>query len=79
MKVVVDTSAVIAVVAGEAVKPRLIELTKDAIIVAPPSIDWEIGNAFSAMLKRGRLELEQAIEAIQVYQEIAIEIVEVEP
>jgi predicted nucleic acid-binding protein len=78
MKVVVDTSAVIAVVAGEAVKPRLIELTKDAVIVAPPSIDWEIGNAFSAMLKRGRLELEQAIEAIQVYQEIAIEIVEID-
>jgi predicted nucleic acid-binding protein len=78
MKVVVDTSAVISVNAGEAVKPRSIELTKDAIIVAPPSIDWEIGNAFSAMLKRGRLELEQAIEAIQVYQEIAIEIVEID-
>ena len=78
MKIVVDTSAVIAVVAGEAEKPRLIELTKDAIIVAPPSIDWEIGNAFSAMLKRGRIELDQAIEAIEVYQEIAIEIVEID-
>jgi predicted nucleic acid-binding protein len=78
MKIVVDTSAVIAVVVGEAAKPQLIELTKDAIIVAPPSIDWEIGNAFSAMLKRGRLELEQAIAAIEVYQEIAIEIVEID-
>jgi uncharacterized protein with PIN domain len=38
MKIVVDTSAVIAVVVGEAAKPQLIELTKDAIIVAPPSI-----------------------------------------
>ena len=61
MKIVVDTSVVIAVVAGEAEKPRLIELTKDAIIVAPPSIDWEMGNAFSAMVKRGRIELDQAV------------------
>ena len=78
MKIVVDTSAVIAVVAGEAEKLRLIELTKDATIVAPPSIDWEMGNAFSAMLKRGRIELDQAVEAIEVYQEIAIEIVEID-
>jgi hypothetical protein len=45
-----DTSTIIAVIAGEAEKPRLIERTQDATIVAPPSIDWEIGNAFSAML-----------------------------
>jgi predicted nucleic acid-binding protein len=59
MRIVVDTSTVIAVVAGEAEKARLLELTKDATIVAPPSIDWEIGNAFSAMLKRSRITLEQ--------------------
>ena len=53
-------------------------MTQNAVIVAPPSIDWEIGNAFSAILKRGRIELDQAIEAIEVYQEIAIEIVEID-
>lgn len=77
MRIVVDTSTVIAVVAGEAEKAKLIELTKDATIVAPPSIDWEVGNAFSAMLKRSRITLEQAIEAIEVYQEISLEIVEI--
>ena len=78
MRIVVDTSTVIAVIAGEAEKARLLELTKNATIVAPPSIDWEIGNAFSAMLKRSRITLEQAIEAIEVYQEISIEIVEID-
>lgn len=77
MKIVVDTSTVIAVIAGEPEKPRLIELTKNAVIVAPPSIDWEIGNAFSAMLRRSRITLEQAIEAIEIYQEISPEIVEI--
>ena len=78
MRIVVDTSTVIAVVVGEAEKARLIELTKDATIVATPSIDWEVGNAFSAMLKRSRINLEQAIEAIEVYQEISLEIVDVD-
>ncbi len=78
MRIVVDTSTIIAVVADEAEKARLIELTKDATIVAPPSIDWEVGNAFSAMLKRSRITLEQAIEAIEVYQEISLEIIEID-
>lgn len=56
----------------------MIELTKDAAIVAPPSIDWEVGNAFSAMLKRSRINLEQTIDAIKVYQEIPVEIVEID-
>ncbi|HUN23908.1 MAG TPA: hypothetical protein PK299_12340 [Anaerolineales bacterium] len=43
MRIVADTSTIIAVVAGEAEKARLIELTKDATIVVPPSIDWEVG------------------------------------
>jgi len=77
MKIVIDTSAVIAVIADEPEKARLIELTKGAIIVAPPSVKWEIGNAFSAMLKRSRLTLEQAVDAIDVYHSISIEIVEI--
>ncbi len=64
-------------IVGEEEKARLIELTKDATIVAPPSIDWEVGNAFSALLKRSRITLEQAIEAIEVYQEIPLEIVDI--
>jgi predicted nucleic acid-binding protein len=78
MRIVVDTSAIIAVIAGEPEKAKLIELTKDATIVAPPSIDWEVGNAFSAMLKRSRINLEQAIESIEVYQEIVLDIVDID-
>ncbi|MCS6908992.1 MAG: type II toxin-antitoxin system VapC family toxin [Anaerolineales bacterium] len=78
MRIVVDTSTVIAVIAGEAEKARLIELTRDATIVAPPSIAWEVGNAFSAMLKRSRINLEQALEAIEVFQEIALEILDID-
>ena len=64
-------------IAGEAIKPKLIDLTRDATVVVPPSVDWEIGNAFSAMLKRGRITLAQALDAIAIYQEIDLEIAEV--
>jgi predicted nucleic acid-binding protein len=77
MRIVVDTSVIIAVIADEPEKARLIELTRDAVIVTPPSVKWEIGNAFSAMLKRSRFELEQAVEAIDVYESISLEVVEV--
>jgi predicted nucleic acid-binding protein len=55
MKMVVDTSTIIAVILGEPEKDRLVALTKDAVILAPPSVDWEVGNAFSAMLRRNRI------------------------
>jgi predicted nucleic acid-binding protein len=78
MRIVVDTSTVIAVIAGEAEKTKLIELTKGATVAAPPSIDWEVGNAFSAMLKRSRINIEQAMEAMEAYEEIALEILDVD-
>ncbi|MEA3350558.1 MAG: type II toxin-antitoxin system VapC family toxin [Chloroflexota bacterium] len=78
MKFVVDASAIIAVIANEPEKERLIEITKGADLLAPASIHWEIGNAFSAMIKRGRVTLEQAKNAIEIYQQIPIRFTEVE-
>lgn len=77
MKIVIDTSALIAVIADEPEKTRLIELTLGATIVVPPSVKWEVGNAFSAMLKRSRLTVEQVVEAVDVYHSIPMEIVEI--
>jgi predicted nucleic acid-binding protein len=66
------------VIIGEAEKAKLIEITSDAIIVAPPSVDWEVGNAFSAMFKRSRISPKQALEAIEVYLEITLEIIAID-
>ena len=46
MEVTVDASVLIAVIANEAQKSSLIELTCEADLIAPSSIHWEIGNAF---------------------------------
>ena len=77
MKIVIDTSVVIAVIMNEPHKARLIELTRDAELIAPGSLYYEVGNAFSAMFKRKRIELEQAQQALTSYQEIPISLVEI--
>ena len=55
---VADTSTVIAVIANEPEKPLLIAKSQGYDLIAPRSLYWEIGNAFSAMIKRGRITLE---------------------
>lgn len=77
MDVLVDASVIVAVIANEPEKDTLIELTKGARLVAPHSIHWEIGNAFSAMLKRKRITLEQARKAIAAYKKIPIKLVDI--
>ena len=78
MNVVVDTSVIIAVIANEPEKDTLIELTQGSDLIAPHSVHWEIGNAFSAMLKRKRITVEQALNAVEVYRRIPIRFVDVE-
>ncbi len=78
MPIVVDASVIIAVIANEPEKDTLIRLTQGADLIAPRSIHWEIGNAFSAMLKRNRVTVEQVLKAIEAYAKIPIRYVEVE-
>ena len=78
MEIIVDASVLIAVIVNEAEKEKLIAMTQEAELVAPMSVHWEIGNAFSSLLKRGRVTIEQALQAIDMYSEIPIRFVEVE-
>lgn len=78
MKIVIDTSVIIAVLTNEKHKQRLVELTKGADLIAPASLHWEVGNAFSAMLKKKRITLEQAGMALAACAEIAIRFYEVD-
>ena len=78
MDIVVDTSVVIAVIVNEPQREALIEHTRGANLLAPPSVHWEVGNAFSAMLRRRRVTLAEALRAIEVYRRIPIRFAEVE-
>lgn len=78
MNLVIDTSTIIAIVTNEESKPQIISLTRNADLLAPSSLIWEIGNAFSAMFKRQRITLEQVRMALGVFHKIPIRLVDVD-
>jgi predicted nucleic acid-binding protein len=78
MEIVVDTSVLIAVIANEPEKPLLVQLTIGANLVAPASVHWEIGNAFSAMLKRNRITLDEAQQAVSTYHAIPLRLLDID-
>ena len=72
MDIVIDTSALIAVIAGEPERERIIDLTKGNTLIGPGSIPWEIGNAFSAMFKQKRLTLAEAEKGLSIFNGIPV-------
>ena len=72
MEIVIDTSAIIAVVTDEPDRKAILAATRGATLRAPGSVHWEIGNAFSAMFKQRRIAKEKALKAINLYQRIPI-------
>ena len=77
MYITVDTSALIAVIGNEASKQSIVDLTANCSLYAPASVHWEIGNAFSSMLKSQKLDIERAQQALTIYSGIPIKFVDV--
>ncbi len=77
MEIVIDTSALLAVVGEQPEKAELIRLTRGAALVAPASVHWEVGNALSAMFKRKTIDLDAALELLDAYAAIPIRLLDV--
>ncbi|GAB6192766.1 type II toxin-antitoxin system VapC family toxin [Desulfocastanea catecholica] len=76
MELVIDTSALIAVIVAEPERDTIIEITKGNTLIGPGSIPWEIGNAFSAMFKQNRVSMKEADKGIQIFNTIPIRYIE---
>ncbi len=72
MEIVIDTSAILAVIGEQPEKAELVRLTRGATLVAPPSVHWEVGNALSAMFKRRVIGLDEALKLLESYAAIPI-------
>ena len=77
VEIVIDTSAILAVIAEQPEKADLVTLTRGAILVAPASVHWEIGNAMSAMFKRKAIGIKDALQLLEAYAAIPIRMAEV--
>ena len=78
MDIVIDTSALLAVIVAEPERDRIVELTSGHSLIGPGSIPWEIGNAFSAMLRQRRLGLTEAQQGLKIFHSIPLRFVRVD-
>lgn len=78
MEIVIDTAAVLAVLLEEPERPALLAATTGAVLFAPSSLPWEVGNALVAAVRRRRLTSTEAQAGWTAYQAIPIRLVEVE-
>jgi predicted nucleic acid-binding protein len=72
MEIVIDTSAILAVIGEQPEKAELVRLTRGASLVAPTSVHWEVGNALSAMFKRRAIGLDEGLKLLEAYAAIPI-------
>lgn len=70
--IVIDTSAILAVLLDEPEKEAVIEKTMGTVLSAPASLHWEVGNAATAGVKRRRLTPERARQLITDFERVTI-------
>ena len=76
-EIVVDTSALLAVVLGEPERPALIARTQGATLLAPGSVPWEVGNTLIAGFRRRRLDARQVGQAWTFFERIPLRLVSI--
>jgi len=72
VELVVDTSALLAVLLGEPERPALIARAEGAVLLAPGSVPWEVGNALIAGFRRKRLNARQVGDAWAFFERIPL-------
>ena len=78
MNLVIDASAILAVLLREPQREALIAATSSAALLTPGSTPWEIGNALVAGWRRKRLTPAQMAAAWSSSQAVPLRLVEVD-
>jgi predicted nucleic acid-binding protein len=70
--IVIDTSAILAVLLDEPEKQAVVEATIGSVVCAPASLRWEVGNAATAAVQRRRLTTERARRLVTDFEQVTI-------
>jgi predicted nucleic acid-binding protein len=70
--IVIDTSAILAVLLDEREKQAVVEATTGTVLCAPGSLRWEVGNAATAGIKRRRLTTARARQLVVDFEQVTI-------
>jgi len=72
MDVLLDASAIMAVILSEPNGDKVIKMTENAVILSPDVISFEIGNALINLLKRKKISEDDLLKAYKVFSSIPI-------
>ena len=78
MEILLDASAIMAVIVDEPERDIVIALTKIAEIVTPNVVSFEVANGLTKMMKRKIIDRENMINAFRYFKKIPIKPVEVD-
>ena len=70
--IVIDTSAMLAVLLDEPEKQAVVEATMGSVVCAPACLRWEVGTAATAGAKRRRLTPERARQLVTDFEQVTI-------
>jgi predicted nucleic acid-binding protein len=74
MKIVADTNTFIAVALNEPEKDLIIKRTEGYDLIAPDVLPFEIGNALTAMMKKGALQSDEVVSSWDILQQIPVDL-----
>jgi len=72
MDILIDASAIMAVILNEANKPAVLKLTKNKTLLSPDVISYEIGNALINLYKKRKITEVKLLEAYNEFLSIPI-------
>ena len=78
MNIVMDSSAIIAVIVAEPERDAIIAATAGHTLIGPGSIPWEVGNAFSAMIRQRRVGVAEAQVGLASFESIPLQYLNVD-
>ena len=78
MDIVIDTSALIAVIVGDPERDAIVSVTSGQTLIGPGSIPWEVGNAFTAMVKQRRIGVADARRGLEIFDSIPLRYVHID-
>jgi len=73
-----DACAIMAVIVKEPERDLVIQLTKNAVMVSPDMVSYEIANALTKMMKKKIIEKERMIDAFNYFKKIPVKTIEID-
>ena len=78
MEILLDASAIMAVIVYEPERESVIKLTKNSVIVSPDMVSFEVANGLTKMMRRKIIDRENMINAFRYFRKIPIKRAEVD-